>query len=1659
MAFGDPSDSFAVTANSFIQAIARSPLSTGMMGMGSSGGAFNLAGIMGITDPGAAIALNQILQPLLMKVTGQKYTPAQFSGGMNIYSQGKVSRALIDQGRAEKMALAEDQLGIYNMMEGTSKLMGQKFGKNERRAASQFAQTMSEALPTLSQYAPDLVEGFFGEKGSATVMAQNMFKGGRYAVDPVTGRRGYSGDSAGEITKGVYKRLYGANADISEMSGLTAGKAGAMFDEMQRRGLMPNSSSSRGKNLQGIAEQLGTTVADVSKLPDLDSKLREFDASKISERLKGMSKAVSAMQEVFGEMGEPNAPMTQLVGAIETLTQSSMQGMTPIEMEKMIRNTANTAKVAGIEMPEMFRQMGVTAGMADAAGVNRALVPGITNQAILENQAAKNRFGGAKAFGMLSSDSLLNLQEQLGVQASKDDSTHDMASVIRAVEVYGHTPEKGSEFEAVYKALKDKGSGGEYEYKGEKKNVYSLTRREGGVQGFLAKEGKVSTAELNSLQYNREANSRIIAENDLGTNIGRANQNLRMVEDLARYSSTTVAQVSADKDLMGGTSTSFQGTLEGDQNSLDISRVASEALINVEPGKVGAEKAPGVVAAALTKHFASKGVKIGEAEKKAIAKMSAGIAEGSEKFATTRGMIGGTVTMQQLASKELFRESQATKAEVEIDTAFQQKFRSEGKQGLMSRVSDFVRKGNKDTTFNDFIATTLNYQPAGPMADKLKEDFDKLKEAKKNFDTVDEGKARADYFQTAIANASTEEEKKAIMEEMVSSNFATEKSKEKEYARFAELGRRNSKGENEQLKNSFKERNGISMEEMKGKTGQEVRNIQKTHYLNETERLAQRLNVSLKVSGATFKGGSRETELNKSISELSETDNGANGVDRYERFLEKYSLDSELYAKGGKEGETIKQNSLDSIDRLNNYANSLNLTKDELIDASQEGFSVMNLDQLTAINKQEVDALETMSNKSAYAGAQVRNKEQLEISKTELARLEKDSPADKSAIAKQRAEVKMRQGLVDTKQDKVSDKLIAAKKTQTALYDPDKQEAIQASFAALKDADLMIADSESAVEDFAKEIKASRKDLSQTTIKDTKDLRDLLVPTSAELEYVAKRRALLVDETDPAKIAKLEREISDKIKQTQASPDKFKMVTDVDKVEAVLNKIKDLNPEEKAFLQRHDSDLNEAYNKSEEQFSYTDKKELEDLDKIETPLTKEQASKKAALLKKEEAAEAAYDKQFSYEDDKQLAAIQETTTKLTDEQKTQRKGLLEKQDKALAAYDEEFSATNKKELADLDKIGSSRTEEQTARRAALLDKQKTAKETYAAAKGDDKTKADYANLRDRDAKKLTPEEQKTLAVAEKQLGLDSGQGKTRTPGELTKIAEDRDKRAGDDIKFNDRVKELIDQKQSAEDAKRTALKELGDQDAKMVTAIGGIEGLKLITDSEKVSLARDAAELDIALQDQNTPLSATMSKAIEASGKLRSGSSNNGATENLTNFFKDTLGANLSSEDKDKLGATYQKDRKAGDKLASSLNLGAASASDLAGGGKEGRAATPAEKMKELKSLLDKDDTDASLSTSQKSLKKSLKTQGITKEIFDKDGNVDVDKFNKAAETISQKKKEEDTANARKEASADKIMGLDDRTIKALSNKELVLSGNITIEGDLSGTANPKVSC
>jgi hypothetical protein len=84
-----------------------------------------------------------------------------------------------------------------------------------------------------------------------------------------------------------------------------------------------------------------------------------------------MSKAVSAMKEIFGEAGQPNAPMSQVMGAIESLTQTNLQSMKPAEVENLIRSTHNASKIAGITMPQAYAQMGNVAGMLDRAGGDR----------------------------------------------------------------------------------------------------------------------------------------------------------------------------------------------------------------------------------------------------------------------------------------------------------------------------------------------------------------------------------------------------------------------------------------------------------------------------------------------------------------------------------------------------------------------------------------------------------------------------------------------------------------------------------------------------------------------------------------------------------------------------------------------------------------------------------------------------------------------------------------------------------------------------------------------------------------------------------------------------------------------------------------------------------------------------------------------------------------------------------------------------------------------------------------------------------------------------------------------------------------------------------------------------------------------------------------
>lgn len=1145
-------------SNHFAQGLASAIIPQGRA-MGSVGEGPPLAGLLGITDPGMSVALNSILQPLLASFIGAgpngRYVPAQFSSGMNMYAQMKAGSVLGNQGKAMGAASQRDQRAIYEMIEGSANLLGQPMGRRERQNANDVASFASSMLPNLAQYNPDLVDKLSGVKGSATVMAQNMFRGGRYAIDPVTGRRGYSAESAAEITKGVYDRLY--SGDASGMGGMTAGRSGALFDEAQRRGMMPNSST-RGKGMKEIADQMGTTISEVSQMPDLDRKLRELDANKIASKLKGMSKAVNAMSEIFGEAGEPNAPMSQLVGAIETLTQANMQNIEPQKLARMVRNTSNVAKAAGIEMPEMFRLMGTTAGMADRAGVNRAFVQDITKQAMAENQAGKNIFGGAKVFGLPNADKLLNIDQQLNVQATRDYRTQDIASIARAVETFGVEPAQGSELAAVYAAIKDKDSGGAYTYAGEKKNVYDLNKRQGGINQFLA-GSKVPISVIQSLNANRDANEAFISKYDINTNIGRPGQTQLVTDQLSKYNRTAVQNVMKDKTLMEGISPELRAVL--DSSSREITDKTAEGLFADNLGADDLSDIEGLTNRNLNKIIEEKGVKVTtEADKNALKVMAGSIYSASDAYARKQ-KFGNIGTMAYSMNKGKVREAKALQQEADITSQFEEGFNGMGKSSFLQRTTDFLRGAGTETKVEDFMAAALNFQPKDQIQQLFAKDFDDLQKSAGAFKSANGEQVKADYLRSAITiNADAidkekdpEKQKKLIEERDNLKADLTRSGFKGDYDGMIdkkEGGLDKAKKE----RDDFKNKHGVTFDEARALNPLELRVKQKEFRLNQHKELAAQLNTRVNNAGLMVGDVAGDRAANNAIKYLEKGDTSTGyGVALARQYISDFGMDSAAVSKAGVEGNAAKEKAQNSILKIESYAKALGLETGELLsgDFDASGLpSHINIASLVEETNRRSEGLNTLY---AHKDDSAKFESITSGFKTRATALREtpDNPNEPKAQKASRArEINRLDELSNTTKENLSSKMEAAKKAKEELQG-EPLKALEASFEGFKKAQEAQVDHKNEVDAFIKDVGtkgASARTLEQIAAPDPNEL--------ARVRSLREQKSKITGVTpqDAAARKDLDKQIKDAMGGMDES--KFKGLAGADYEEAVtlLNK-------------------------------------------------------------------------------------------------------------------------------------------------------------------------------------------------------------------------------------------------------------------------------------------------------------------------------------------------------------------------------------------------------------------------------------------------------------------------------------------------------------------------
>ena len=1150
--------------------------------MGHVGEGANIAGLFGIQDPAASLVVNQLLQPILTGYIGGNYVPAQFSAGGNLYSQIKMGNTLKSSSSAMSMAAHLDQKGIYDTIRGSARLMGQPFGVREQAAASELAGTIGSFVPMMAQYNPDLVDKLYGVRGSATVMAQNMFKGGRYAIDPTTGRRGYSAETAAEVTKGIYERLYGDNADISQMSGVTAGKAGQLFDEMQRRGMMPNTTG-RTQGLKEIADQMGTTVAEVSNMPDLDRKLRELDANKISDKLKGMSRAVSAMQEIFGEMGETDAPMSQLVGAIETLTQTNMQNMDPLKLERMIRTTSATAKAAGIEMPEMMRSMGATAAYADRAGVNRALVQGLDTRAVIENQAMKNIYGGVQGFGVPSADKLADASRQLMVQSARNQRTYEVANIARAVEQYGVRPEAGSELEAVYNAIKNPESRGEYEFTDKdgnkvRKNITDIMKQTGGINQFMLNQG-VKEGVITNMLANRSGTEMFVEKYGLAETVGRRAQTEEAIRDTKIEGMRVISALIEDKNAAGD----LAEALKGQDMSELVSSSVSEYLYNADSADVGdSVKTSNAISERIRETIKAKtGKDISQDDPtlKMLAGQMAGAADQYSQMRMNMPLAGA----QMLLSKKVLDQAAADKAAIDVDVLFESKARDLGKTNIFQRMTDFVRESNQDTKVEDFLGSVFNYQKSNVVKERFGSDFQEVYAAAKGFSGYKAEDAKREFIknaitvnQAALSDPSTSEaDKQKLVKEaddlkkQLIDTGIDKKNVDKEFNAYVDMAKNENKGDlkaaavkaKENL-DTFQTRHGVTAEQARTMSLSDIKLSGKKYYLDTFTKLGEQLGMRLNAAGLVSEVSTNK-EINQAVDMLrsSDTSIAGGGLAAARGFVNDYALSPDMMKKGGAEGLDLKNKAQVIMGSIAKAAKSLDISEEDLmagkLPANLKG---MDLESLKKEAEAEISVMKDLANAStdkAYEGYVAENNKR-------IAALEKKT--DRSLEEEMNLRVYKKAAATDRRSVPVELELAMERKAELDKQTPaDLKKAVDKFI----DVSKQEKDHVTAIDKFVKAYNAGKSNDSEKL--SMENLASIVNPVAADLKKVQDlREQKYKNRNNAEEVSRIDNEIKKVIEESGISATNFNVLKDDDRTE--LNKqleaMRSLSSEERDYLKK-----------------------------------------------------------------------------------------------------------------------------------------------------------------------------------------------------------------------------------------------------------------------------------------------------------------------------------------------------------------------------------------------------------------------------------------------------------------------------------------------------------
>lgn len=472
------------------------PRLTGMEGvpfLGSGGGPFQTLVGLGMT-------------PFYQRMLGNVgMFPTGIGHDRNIADVMRHMQFVQLQQQAMRQAAETDRTTFMQTMQGMAALTGTPFGAQQQQAASTLVSGMVAAAPIMATIMPDFYDSLGGLRGSAAVLANRTMDAGRYRIDPLTGRMGVSDVTAGFTAQRLMNDLY-SDQNISRMQGISAGRLGDLARQLQHRGMLAGaeseagyagfapgspfgetrravdymhrfetealgrSASAAGVDLSKGFEKL--TATDLDKLmaqPDVGNRMRAFDSDRIKKSLQNYVDVIAAMKDIFGEAGQPNAPLPMLIQGLEALTAGSAHQIDPSRLNMIVRDVHNLSRNSGVSMNGVMMMQQHAAMRAQEIGVAPIFAASATNQALAWAGAYNAGGHGAhQAFGLMTSDQLRQLKANMIVNAAGSETGNRLAVLRRVSGLVGGF-EQGTELAAIDAAVAAGRS--DYEFGGETRTL------------------------------------------------------------------------------------------------------------------------------------------------------------------------------------------------------------------------------------------------------------------------------------------------------------------------------------------------------------------------------------------------------------------------------------------------------------------------------------------------------------------------------------------------------------------------------------------------------------------------------------------------------------------------------------------------------------------------------------------------------------------------------------------------------------------------------------------------------------------------------------------------------------------------------------------------------------------------------------------------------------------------------------------------------------------------------------------------------------------------------------------------------------------------------------------------------------------------------------